>query len=223
MRKNAIVLAATSFALAIACGGGSHKASTSQTVGSAGATLKAGAATLTIPAGALSQQTQITLREAEPRHQGRDARIEMEHRGTALAQPARVSVKVDDTNAKVKMHGGDDSLVDTEIEDRNHGVYKTSMSDLGEIEVELEHGSACSPACATGQECDDGGCKAQREDASKKTCDPICASGQECDDAVCKTHSEAEGWPPGATATCNPACATGLDCENGVCKAHRKP
>jgi len=74
--------------LAAACGGGSNRASTVQTVGSAGATLKAGAASLTIPAGALSQNTQVTLREAEPQHQGRAERVEVEPRGTTLSQPA---------------------------------------------------------------------------------------------------------------------------------------
>jgi hypothetical protein len=221
MRTNEILLAAASLALVAACGGGSNRASTAVTVGSAGATLKAGAATLTIPAGALAQNTQITLREAEPEHQGRVERVEVEPRGTTLAQPAHISVKVDDNNARVKMHNGSDDLVDVEVEDRNHGVYKTSMSQLGEVEVELEHGKTCTTACTTGQECDDGVCKAHSEDAGKKTCDPICASGQECDDGACKTHNEVEGGPPGGTATCDPACATGLECDDGVCKAHK--
>src|SRR4051812_45372711 len=160
--RNGIVLVALSMAV-VACGGG-DKPSTAQTVGSAGATLKAGSATLTIPAGALAQNTQVTLREAEPQHQGRVERVEVEPRGMSLAQPASVSVKVDDTNAKVKMHGGNDDLVETEIEDHNHGVYKTSMTQLGEIEVELEHGRTCTPACGSGQECDDGVCKAHEED-----------------------------------------------------------
>lgn len=220
MRRSRIVLAATSLAL-VACGG-TNKPSTVQTVGSAGATLKAGAATLSIPPGALSQNAQVTLREAEPRHQGRVERVEVEPHGLSLAQPAHLSVQVDDSNAKVKMHDGNDDLVDLEVEDRNHGVYKTSMSQLGEIEVELEHGRVCSPACGTGQECDDGVCKDHVEDAGAKACDPICATGQECDDGLCKPHSEMEpgGGPPGS-ATCVPACATGLECDNGICKVHK--
>src|SRR5206468_3983961 len=114
----------------------------------------------------------------------------------------------------------DDSLKDTEIEDRNHGVYKTSMSSLGEVEVEVEHGTACTPACTTGQECDDGVCKAHTEDANAKACDPICTTGQECDDGVCKTHTEVETEHGGTPGTCSPACATGLECDNGICKAH---
>jgi hypothetical protein len=221
MRRNEILLAAVSLALVAACGGGSNRASTVVTVGSAGATLKAGAATLTIPAGALLQNTQITLREAEPQHQGRSDRVEVEPRGTTLAQAAHLAVKVDDNNARVKMHNGSDDLVDVEVEDRNHGVYKTSMSQLGEVEVELEHGASCATACTTGQECDDGVCKAHTEDAAKRTCDPVCASGQECDDSVCKPHSEMEPGGPGGTATCNPSCATGLECDDGVCKVHK--
>jgi len=207
-----VVVASLLFA---ACG--SDKPSTAQTVGSAGATLKAGTATLTIPAGALTQDTSVTLREAEPQHQGRVTRIEVEPRGRALTAPARLSVQVDDSNAKVKFHGSDDSLVQVEIEDRNHGVYKTSMGQLGEIEVELEHGVACTPACATGQECDDGVCKPHNENEHARVCEPVCASGQECDDGVCKAHNEME---PGGPGTCTPACASGLECDNGVCKPH---
>jgi hypothetical protein len=200
-----------------ACGGG-NSGSTQQSVDSAGATLKAGAATLTIPAGALTQSTPVTLREASPQHAGRVERVEIEPHGLALAQPALLSVQVDDTNAKVKMHGDDDGLVDVEVEDRNHHDYKTTMTALGNVEVELEHGATCAPACAANQECDDGVCKAHNEDDSAKTCDPLCASGQECDDGLCKTHDEVEGGTPG---TCTPACATGLECDDGVCKAHK--
>jgi hypothetical protein len=218
MCRTRIAVAAVSLALA-ACGG-SDKPSTVQTVDAAGATLKAGAATLTIPAGALAQSTQVTLREAEPHHQGRVERVEVEPRGLSLAQPARLAVQVDDSNARVKMHDGNDDLVDLEVEDRNHGVYKTGMSQLGEIEVELEHGRTCSPACGAGQECDDGVCKAHVENEHAKVCDPVCASGEECDDGVCKAHSEMEPGG-GGTATCDPPCASGLECDDGVCKAHK--
>jgi hypothetical protein len=218
MKMSRFVPAAAASLMFAACGGGS--ASNVQTVGAAGATLTAGAATLSIPAGALTSNTQVTLREAEPHHAGRVERVEIEPHGLPLAQPARVSIKVDDTNAKVKMHGSDDALVDVEVEDRNHGEYKTTMSQLGEIEVELEHGATCSPACGTNQECDDGVCKTHTENSGARTCNPVCASGQECDDGACKAHSELEpGGTPG-TATCAPACATGLECDNGVCKAH---
>ena len=217
MSASRIVPVAAALAL-VACGG-SGAPSTVQTVGSGGATLKSGAATLSIPPGALSQSTEVTLREAEPRHQGRSGRVEVEPRGLALAQRARVSIQVDDANARVKMHDANDDLVDVEIEDRNHGVYKTSMDHLGGIEVELEHGRTCSPACAAGQECDDGVCKDHREDAGAKSCSPVCETGQECDDGVCKLHGEVEG-SGGGTTTCIPACATGLECDNGICKAH---
>jgi hypothetical protein len=200
--------------VAAACGGGNP--STQQTVGTAGATLQAGAATLTIPAGALTADTQVTLREAEPQHAGRSVRIEVEPKGTPLAVAARVSIHVDDANVKVKMHGSDDGLLDVEVEDRNHGDFKTSLSSFGEVEVELEHGASCTTACASGQECDDGICKAHGDDGAR-TCDPVCASGQECDDGACKAHGEVEG---GGTGSCDPACASGLECDDGICKAH---
>ena len=220
MSKNAIAFIAASLA-AVACGGSSSGPSTAQTVGSAGVTLSTKTATLTIPAGTFAQSTQVTLRETEPQHPGRSNRIEVEPHGLALAQPARLSVRVDDSNARVKMHDGNDDLVQVEVEDRNRGAYKTSMSQLGEIEVELEHGRTCSPACAAGQECDDGVCKPHVEDANAKVCDPVCASGQECDDGVCKAHNEMEPGGPGGTASCVPACATGLECDDGICKPHK--
>jgi len=215
MHKPGTLLAALSVAL-VACGGGTQNTPPS-TVGSAGATLKAGAATLTIPAGALSQDTPVVVREALPEHQGRVERIELEPSGLVLSQPARLSVKIDDRNVKVKMHGSDDALVPVEVEDHNHGEFKTTLNRLGPIEVEVEHGGACTPACASGHECDDGVCKADDDNANARTCTPICASGQECDDGACKPHGEVEG---AGAASCDPACATGLECDDGVCKPH---
>ncbi|HEX4385236.1 MAG TPA: hypothetical protein VH083_19890 [Myxococcales bacterium] len=171
--------------VAAACGGGNP--STQQTVGAAGATLQAGAATLTIPAGALSADTQVTLREAEPQHAGRSVRFEIEPRGKSLAQAAQLSIRVDDSNVKVKMHGGDDGLLDVEVEDRNHGDFKTSLGSFDSVEVELEHGANCTLPCPSNQECDDGACKAHGDDGAP-TCSPVCASGLECDDGTCKAH-----------------------------------
>jgi hypothetical protein len=212
----------------VGCGGAGSSGATQSTatVGAAGATLRAGQASLSIPAGALASDTQITLRETEPHHVGRVARIELEPHGLALAQAAHLSIKLDDKNVKVKML--DDStetehLAEVEVEDRNHHQFKTSTSQLGEIEVEVEHGGTCAAACATNEECDDGVCKAHVEDAAAKACDPICASGFECDDGACKAHNEMEpGQAPGI-ASCDPACASGLECDNGICKPHKTP
>jgi hypothetical protein len=213
---------ASAAALALA-GCGSSKPSATKTVGSAGATLTAGNTTLSIPAGALTDDTPVTLREAEPRHGG-VLRVEVEPHGHPLAAAAKLSVRVDDSNVKLKMSDDGSNLSTVEVEDRNHHLYKTTMGTLHEVEVEEEHGATCTPACASGQECDDGVCKAHTEDASKRTCDPVCDSGQECDDGACKTHTEVEtehGLPSGTTS-CTPACATGMECDNGVCKVHGK-
>ncbi len=217
-----VVIAALTLA---ACGGasnGSTRAQTSSEVTSAGATLKAGGVVLSIPPSALTAPVQVTLRETEPHHQGRAARVEVEPHGLQLDQPAQVSIEIAGDNIKVRMTEDDDTsehLVDVEVEDRNHHAFKTSMTQLGAIEVEVEHGAACDPACAAGQECDDGLCKPHFEDPGAGTCDPICAEGMECDDGLCKAHGADGGAPPGA-ATCTPSCATGLECEDGVCKAH---
>src|SRR5439155_15385018 len=118
--------------LLAACSGSNPSSQT--TVGSAGATLKTGTSTLSIPAGALTTDTQVTLRETAPEHAGRTTRIEVEPHGMALGQPARLSVHVDDSNVRVKMHdGSDDSLKDVEVEDRNHGDFKTTMNSLGGV------------------------------------------------------------------------------------------
>src|SRR2546427_80543 len=103
-----------------------------QTVGSAGGTLSTKTATLTIPAGTFAQSTQVTLRETEPQHPGRSNRIEVEPHGLALAQPARLSVRVDDSNAKVKMHDGNDDLDQVEVADRNRGATKTATATTAE-------------------------------------------------------------------------------------------
>lgn len=175
-----------------ACGSsGATPTSATQVIGAGGGTIQVGSSALSIPAGALGAPTQVTIREAEPHHAGRAVRIEIEPGGTKLAVPAQVAVKVDDTNVHVKMHDDADDLVDVEVEDANHGKFKTSVTELGAVEVEVEHGLACTPACAASEECDDGVCKAHAEDATARTCTPVCATGLECDDGVCKVHGGA--------------------------------
>lgn len=204
----------------IGCGGSSKPSTTQLVTASAGATLTAGAATLTIPAGALTKDTQVTLREAEPQHAGRVARVEVEpHDALAAGHEAHLSVKVSDSNPKVKMHNGsDDSLEDVEVDDRNHHAFKTNMTTLGDVEVEDEHGATCAAACGAGQECDDGVCK-DHDDAAQ-TCATVCGTGQECDDGTCKTHDEFELEHHGVSGTCSPTCGTDLVCHDGLCSAH---
>ena len=206
----------------IGCGSSStSRPSTTQTVAAAtGGTLTAGAATLSIEPGALAQDTTITLREAEPRHAGRAARIEVQpHDALTALHEAHLSVRVSDSNPKVTMHqGADDSLEDVEVDDRNHHAFKTNMTTLGDVEVEVEHGAACATACGAGQECDDGVCKDHNSEAS--TCATVCDTGQECDDGVCKTHDQFETDHHGTPGTCSPECPAPLVCHDGLCSAH---
>jgi hypothetical protein len=219
--KRILIIASSAAALSlIGCGSSSSKPSTTQTVGAAGATLKAGVATLTIPAGAVAANTVVTLREGEVRQSGRHSRIEVEPRGLALASPGQLSVKIDDSNVKIRMVDDSGGLHQVEVEDRNHHQFKTSLSHLGEIEVELEHGLTCAPACGATQECDDGVCKAHDESEHALVCAEVCASTQECDDGVCKAHDEMEHDATTGLAACTPGCATGLECDNGICKPH---
>jgi hypothetical protein len=201
-----------------ACGAGNPQ--TTATIGPAGGTIQTAQATLTIPANALTASTQVTLREAEPQHQGRHKRLELEPRGLDLAQPARLAIQIDDSNVKVKMHNSSDDLIQVEVEDHNHRSFKTVVSQLGSVEVELEHGQTCAQACGTNEECDDGVCKPHDEDEHARTCDPVCESGQECDDGACKTHNEVEHGTLAGVASCGSGCGSGLECDDGVCKPH---
>jgi hypothetical protein len=54
----------------------------------------------------------------------------VEPHGLSLTLPARVSVKLDDSNAKVKMHDDSDGLVEVEIEDGNHGGQRPKVHCL---------------------------------------------------------------------------------------------
>jgi len=213
-------IVATGALMVVGCGSASTKASSSKTVtASSGGTLTAGVATLTIPPGTLARDTTVTLREAEPQHSGRAARVEVEPHDALIAGQALLGVRINDSNVRVKIHrGADDSLADVEVDDRNHNAFKTSFTTLGDVEVEVEHGTACATACAAGQECDDGVCQDHNESA--KTCSAVCAMGEECDDGVCKTHDQCaldHNLTPG---TCSPSCASGLTCHDGVCTVH---
>jgi len=220
--KHALLAAAVSI-VAAGCGSSAPGASQSALVGPAGATLRAGAVTVSIQAGALSSPVQVTLREAEPHHAGAVARVELEPNDLPLAAPALVSVQVDDRNGHVKMLDDAGNLVQVELEDPNHHTFKTVEDRLGAIEVEVEHGAACASVCAASEECDDGVCKPHvGENAAAAVCSPVCASGLECDDGACQPHGGATA--PGATpapAACTPTCASGLECDNGVCKPHK--
>lgn len=213
---SAIVAAAT--LVLFGCGSsGSPGSSTSASIGAAGGTLKIGRVALSVPANALSGDVRITVREAEPRHVGRAARVEVEPSGLRLAQPAMLSVKIDDSNPRVKLVSDDGQLAQVEVEDHAHHAFKTSVSQLGALEVEVEHGVACAATCAANEECDDGVCKPHDEHAV--ACDAVCASGLECDDGACKPHGGGAGGTAGATA-CDPGCASGLECDDGICKPH---
>ena len=221
------LVAAFTFTL-IGCGSSGSSASTTANVGPAGATLRSGALALTIPAGALASEVQVSLREVEPQHAGRATRIEIEPRGLELEHAARLSVQVDDANGRVKMievENEVEHLVEVEVEDHARHAYKTSLSRLGSIEVEVEHATACTTACAANEECDDGVCKPHVEDVAGAACDPVCDSGLECDDGACKPHGGAVATPgaPAAPAACVPGCASGLECDDGICKPHKIP
>ena len=164
------VMAAAAVAIS-ACGGGAAGnggsgggSSTAAVIGPNGGTVSAGGVTLSVSAGALSKDTQISVTEL-PSSEGH-RRIEIEPGGLALGVPSRLSVRSDDGNAH------DERLV--ELDRSGSGEVEHSLT--GESENETEHSReaeiehlgtfedrpalACTPACGAGLECDDGVCKA---------------------------------------------------------------
>jgi len=119
--------------------------------------------TLRVPAGALSQPTELRIVETPPRD-GAMARVELEPRGLALAAPATLAFKVEDANVRLsEVEHGPEGEVRHELEKRRHaGEVEVEVHRLGELE--MEHGLTCEVACGAGFECDDGLCKVHVED-----------------------------------------------------------
>jgi hypothetical protein len=198
----------------------SKASSTKLVTARVGGTRSAGIATLTIPADALTKDTEITLREAEP-EAGRVARIEVQpHDGLRAGREVYLSFSVDSSNPRVIVYdANDNALQNVEVSDRNRHVFKTNMGRLFDIEVEVELGATCMAACSSTQECDDGICKTHY--AAAFTCATVCPRGEECDDGVCRTHNDVESRHGGAPGTCSPTCSAGLQCEDGLCSPDR--
>ena len=146
--------------LIAACSGHDPK---SKSIGAAGGSIStASGITLRVPAGALSQPTDVTIVESAPRD-GTMARVSLQPAGLALAAPATLSFKVEDGNVKLaEVEHGPEGEVRTELEKHRHtGEVEVEVEHLGE--VEMEHGLTCQVACDAGFECDDGACKPHDE------------------------------------------------------------
>jgi hypothetical protein len=144
-----------------ACGGGSSHAST---IGPAGGTVSAAGVKVSIPAGALSKETQIQVTDIS--HDDKGHRVHIGPDDVTLSKPASIVMVSDDGNPS------DEKMVEIE-----HGVEgETEVEIENEHEVEVEHGreievehlgefelrpaKVCEPACGAGTHCDDGVCKA---------------------------------------------------------------
>jgi len=147
--------------LIAACSGNAPK---SKSIGAAGGSIStASGITLRVPAGALSQPTEVTIVESAPRD-GTMARVSLQPAGLTLAAPATLTFKVEDGNVKLaEVEHGPEGEVRTELEKHRHaGEVEVEVEHLGE--VEMEHGLTCEVACDAGFECDDGVCQAHVED-----------------------------------------------------------
>jgi hypothetical protein len=153
----ALVLSLAS--LLTACSGGARS---SGTIGAAGGSVTTPSGLkLSVPAGALAQPTELRIVEVEP-GAGAMARIQLEPRDLVLAAPATLTLKVEDGNVRVsEVEHAAEGEVKHQLDKQRHdasGEVEVEVHHLGELEV--EHGTACSAACDTGFECDDGVCKA---------------------------------------------------------------
>jgi hypothetical protein len=155
---------ALAFASFIAACSGHDPMST--TIGAAGGTVTTPSGiTLRVPAGALSQPTELKLVETQPRD-GAMARVELEPRDVAFAVPVSVSFKVEDGNVRLsEVEHGPEGEVRHALEKRRHAGEVEVEVEHG-AELEMEHGLTCDVACGAGFECDDGVCKVHVEDAA---------------------------------------------------------
>jgi len=209
-------------ALALAACGGSH--GSSDRIGAAGGTITTqSGARLDIPAGALSREIEVHLREVEPRN-GAVARIELEPHDMTLQLAARISVRTDDSaNRKlVQIENEVEHGIETERHNEVEHSREAAVKSGGTFE--LRHAAVCAETCGPGLECDDGVCKPHGGDAGAGVApnpDGSCDPGMELDDGLCKPHGGANGGVVG-TPPVNGACPAGqeLDASDGICKPH---
>lgn len=159
-----LLIAALLAAALSACGGAS---SGSATIGPRGGvvTTSTGFA-LSIPAGALSKETEIQVNEAEPRD-GATHRFELEPHDLPLQAKAHLSMKegADDGPMKlVEMENETEQELENEHEDTAEHAREADIDHLGVIE--MRHQRACTTPCGAGFECDDGVCKPHAETGS---------------------------------------------------------
>jgi len=208
------------FALALAaCGSGSPQAN--GRIGTAGGTLTtASGARLDIPAGALKGETEVRMREAEPRN-GASERVEVEIHGE-LSLAARISLRSDDSAHRklVRIENEVEHGIETERHNEVEHAREAAVRSGGTFE--LRHAIACAEACGAGLECDDGVCKPHggAEAGVAPNPDGSCDPGMELDvsDGICKPHGgDTVGTPP-----VNGICPDGmeLDVSDGICKPH---
>jgi len=211
----------TLFAFTLAACGGSG--SSSGRIGAAGGTITTqSGARLDIPAGALSREVEVHLREVEPGN-GAKARIEVEPHDMTLQLAARISVKTEDSaqHKLVEIENEVEHGIETERHNELEHAREAAVKHGGTFE--LRHAAVCATACGAGLECDDGVCKPHGDDAAgvAPNLDGTCDAGLELDDGLCKPHGGANGGVIG-TPPVNGTCPAGqeLDASDGICKPH---
>lgn len=144
-----------------ACGGSAPKTSQSARIGPQGGALSTQSGfTLSVPAGALSQEVEIQVNETEP-NDGASHRFELEPRDVKLNASVHMSMKLGSDDSTMKMVEVDDNGTEHALENEHDDAAEHSrdadMDHLGNVEI--RHQKACTPTCDAGLECDDGVCK----------------------------------------------------------------
>lgn len=154
-------LAAVLSAALAACGGSAPKSSQSARIGPQGGALSTQSGfTLSVPAGALSQEVELHVIEAEP-NDGAMHRFELEPRDVKLNSTVHVSMRLGSDDLTSKMVEVDDNgtehALENEQENEVEHAREAEIDHMGNIEVRHQH--VCATPCDAGLECDDGVCK----------------------------------------------------------------
>lgn len=200
MQKNFVkALLGMAVAALVSCGTTSEQAA--QTVGAAGGrvTLKSGLE-LEVPAGALSDDTVVTVREV--RNENGEREIEVEPRGTTLATPGTLSMP-------------DDSGGEVEAREVEHGGTRPHRRQNGRVEVEIERFEHLHIGRRGSDDSDAG----VPDDHGGDTDGGVDDHGVDLDAGTDDHGGATANGAPGAACIVDDTCACGSECVSGACTA----
>jgi hypothetical protein len=168
----------------------------SRSVGAAGASLSLGSAlTLVVPAGAVDDGTQLTIREVPARHGERE--FELGPVGLILKRPAQLSVEAESPMELVSVENEREHRVEVQHVEQ-HRVH-AELHRLGVVLLRLQGGGGTASncvdddACGCGSECALGQCTAV----------VLCTSNLQCGAGVSCRQAQKHGQGCGVQS-CHP-------------------